>query len=426
MAPASSTMEPTEPNPQRRPLFNRPTWSKPQVTSNAADFFSRSDQTYASVIADEERRRKKRLARKATERAAPGDDRDSGVKRRRLSIESDSDNDDSQQSSDGDTKAIPDEGSSIIQVGADVRSQARSASPPKLVVSPKSLTERYENAIAAARLQSERASHSNIVDLEDDEDSDVATGQQQQTKVTATETRKPTIYDDLELSDEEFPELARQAREKARRKRLQADFPADPSPDPPVPQANSTQSIRSQSNRSPSPPINVPEKVISILITSRITNTNPLIVNRKLHQRLKDVRMAWCQRQGFTAEYTATILLVWRGRRLFDVTSCKSLGIDVDFNGNMIARGEKDILGEENHHLHMEAMTEEMFEQHKKEREASQQIVPERPDVEEAVVQIPQEPQVRIILKGKGFEDFKLIVKHVRSHRDLLAETNSC
>ena len=413
MATASSTTDSTKPAAQRRPLFNRPAWSKPQVTSNAADFFSRSDQTYRTVIADEERRRKKRLAKKTQEQAI---DEDGGGKRRRISIDSDSDHDDSRNSSDDDVNAVPDEGaSSSMQVGADVKSPPQPISSPKPAISPKALTERYESTIAAARLRSEQASHSNVIELENNEDSHRVTRQGQEiNKSTITKSQKPTVYDDFEVSDEEFPELARQAREKARRKRLQADFPSDLSPDHAVPDSNGLQSIQSQPVHTPTPPPQVSEQIVSILITSRITNTKPLIVNRKINQRLKDVRLAWCQRQGFTPETIATVLLVWRGRRLFDVTSCKSLGIGVDANGNIITKGEKDILGEENRQVHMEAMTEEMFERQKKGKEASRQIVPERPNIEDAVVQqAPQEPQVRIILKTKGFDDFKLIVKHV-------------
>ena len=417
MATTSSTTEPTKPAPRRRPLFNRPTWSKPQVSSNAADFFSRSDQTYVSVVADEERRRKKRLAKKVPELAVDSDGRDNAGKRRRISVDSyddDDNNGDSRENSDGNAGVIPDKGVSIVRVGADDTSHSRSASPPKPVVSPKSLTERYESAIAAAHLRSEQALQSNIIDLEDSQDSDAGYGQDREAEVTTIKTQKPTIYDDFEMSDEEFPELARQARAKARRKRLQADFPTDPTPDPPVPQAESMQSNQFHSVRTPTPPLEAPEPVVSILITSRIINTKPLIVNRKLHQRLKDVRKAWCQRQGFTADITPTILLVWRGRRLFDVNSCKSLGIGVDIYGNIVTKGGNDFLGEENRQVHMEAMTEEMFEQQKKGRETSQRIAREEPDVQEAVVQqMPQEPQVKIILKAKGFEDFKLIVKHV-------------
>ena len=416
MATTSSTTEPTKPAPRRRPLFNRPTWSKPQVSSNAADFFSRSDQTYVSVVADEERRRKKRLPKKVPERGVDSDGRDNAGKRRRISVDSDDDDNDSdsREDSDDNAGAMSEKGVSIVQVGAEETSHSRLASPPKPVVSPKSLTERYESAIAAACLRSEQALQSNIIDLEDSEDTDVGYGQNRGAEVATVKTQKPTVYDDFEMSDEEFPELARQAREKARRKRLQADFPTDSIPGPPVPQAKSRQSDNFLLVRTPTPPLETPEPVVSILITSRIVNTKPLIVNRKLHQRLKDVRLAWCQRQGFTADITPTILLVWRGRRLFDVNSCKSLGIGVDTYGNIVTKGGNDFLGEENRQVHIEAMTEEIFEQQKKGREISQRIAREETDVQEAVVQkTPQEPQVKIILKAKGFEDFKLIVKHV-------------
>lgn len=66
---------------------------------------------------------------------------------------------------------------------------------------------------------------------------------------------------------------------------------------------------------------------IQILITSKIEHTKPLIVQRKISQSLKDVRLAWCNHQNLSPESQSAVYLTWKGKRLFDVTTCKSLGL---------------------------------------------------------------------------------------------------
>ncbi|KAJ5948407.1 hypothetical protein N7454_001714 [Penicillium verhagenii] len=71
----------------------------------------------------------------------------------------------------------------------------------------------------------------------------------------------------------------------------------------------------------------VEDPVVQVLITSEIPNTEPLIVHRKMSQSLGEVRSEWCKRQGFTTGTQSPVYLTWKGRRLFDVTTYRSLGI---------------------------------------------------------------------------------------------------
>ncbi|KAL4737451.1 ubiquitin-2 like Rad60 SUMO-like-domain-containing protein [Aspergillus similis] len=69
------------------------------------------------------------------------------------------------------------------------------------------------------------------------------------------------------------------------------------------------------------------DTVVHILITSEIANTKPLVIQRKMSQSLKGVRLAWCARQDLPKDLQSTVFLTWKGRRLFDVTTCRSLNI---------------------------------------------------------------------------------------------------
>lgn len=102
--------------------------------------------------------------------------------------------------------------------------------------------------------------------------------------------------------------------------------------------------------------------VVQILITSKIPKTRPLIIHRKMSQSLKGVRLAWCAHQNLPQELHSSIFLAWKGRRLFDVTTCRSLNIRIH---NALT---KELLPFENCfsdaddcRIHMEAVTEQTF-----------------------------------------------------------------
>ncbi len=419
MIAGSSTDAPAKPAPLKRSLFNKPSWSKPESLGGSADLFHRANHTYVDIAAEAERKRKAKLARKERERARQDRSQEPAEKRRRVSDESEDDDD--QSSSDEDGKISGGNKGQIVQAKSTVNTTAKPVSPVKPKVSPKSLVKRYEETVAVPKSAKKEDSYPlRIIDLEDEEDEKrQQKGQdedeEEDLQVTAIRPSKPPDQGDEFASDEEeFPELARKAREKARSRRLEAEI-EHATPDPPPSVSESGYTRRSQSVQQPnSPPPS--DAIVQILITSRIANTEPLIVSRKISQRLKDVRVTWCQRQGFTLDFMNSVFLTWRGKRLFDVTTCKSLGIAVDQDGNVLTKGQRDILGEEDRQIHMEAMTEETLEEYKKEKKhAAGEDSAEDHDNDEAVAQPKQEAQVRIILKAKGIDDFKLIVKPVSS-----------
>ncbi|MCJ1397149.1 hypothetical protein MMC11_000341 [Xylographa trunciseda] len=397
----------------KRPLFNQPAWSKPRALQDSSDFFDRSSQVLAKVSNNDEQKRKKKVSRQHRERTDTGHKEEQEGKRRRLSHKED---DGGSHSSTLRMDGIIQEQQTSARTRQDSHSAKSLSSSTELPLT-NSLAQSYEETVAAAAEARKPSAPYNIIDLEGSEGSGLGEESEQDNdlKFIAVSKPKPIVYDDFPASDEEFPELARKAREKARRKRLEADSAATAAPDPPRSASHDDfPSLDIQiPQRIPTPP--PPDPVVSLLITSRIPNTNPLIVNRRLSQRLKDVRIAWCQRQQFTAEATQNVILTWRGKRLFDVSSCKSIGIGVDTHGNIVLKGEKDIFGEANRQIHLEAMTEETLEVLKKAKEhtEAEEIIEDA--IEEIEGNAPKQPnqeqQIRIILKAKELKDFKLIVK---------------
>ena len=398
---------------KKRSLFNKPSWSKPQALSTGANLFHRSNQTYVDSAAEVERERKRKLARKERERARREDSEARSGKRRRIS----SDEEDENNGSSSDEKSSQVEEHKIAPTPSkkDRISIPTPVSPQKTRDSPKTLLKRYEAAIEAKVSDIEKklkAKSSDIINLDDDENDLELQADKDDDDIAIVVPPRPCVLDDQPPSDEEFPELARQARDKARRKRLEADI-VSTTPDPSPAGSSNGQLQRSQSlHQSTSPaPVPEPDPVLQILVTSTIPNTEPLIVHRKLSQRLKEVRITWTERQQFTSDFAESVFLTWRGRRLFDVASCKSLGITVDPNGHIRTRG--DSLDDLDGKIHMEAMTAKIFEAYKKAKMHEIADGTEAPAEEPVVVEEKKEPQIRIILKARGFADVKIIVKPV-------------
>ncbi|CAF9915904.1 hypothetical protein IMSHALPRED_002737 [Imshaugia aleurites] len=389
---------------RKRSLFNKPSWSKPQALSNDTDLFHRSNQAYPNLAAEAERARKRKLARKERERVCQNAFGERAGKRRRVSEDEDDEGDDSSSDESSSHSSRKEIKSSPTQ--SKHHPLPPSTSPQKPIHSPKLLLERYEAKLAASdsgqeQAQKQKPKFSEIIDLEDEEDSSALPTQESTWKTAIVKPAAPPEVDDQPETDEEFPELARQAREKARRKRLEEDIVS----------ATANTEDGQKSFHSPIPPTSQPNPIIQILITSSIDNTIPLIVSRRLSQRLKDVRLEWAKRQNFTTNFVDTVFLTWRGKRVFDVTTCRSLGITVDAIGRISTKGSS--WEEEEGQIHMEAMTASILEAYKKAKriEATGQEDPVKKDEPLAVQD--HEPQVRIILKAKGLDDFKLQVRPV-------------
>ncbi|GAM83443.1 hypothetical protein ANO11243_014310 [Dothideomycetidae sp. 11243] len=216
-------------------------------------------------------------------------------------------------------------------------------------------------------------------------------------------------------SDEEFPELLALARERRRKRDAEAQAAKN---------APANAPLRSAAQHG-KPVVSELDPVIKVLITSPLANTNPLLVHRRLSQRLMEVRQAWCQRQSFTEEQMQSVFLTYKLRRLYDVTTCKSLGIKVNAEGNVLGDGPEDVFqiqgDERNERVHLVALTEEAFVEMKRKRAEKSSVdkgkldfdqddeTEEQPGCEKK--QSEAEPRIRVLIKSKGYKDYKLIVR---------------
>ncbi|ODH47187.1 hypothetical protein GX48_06702 [Paracoccidioides brasiliensis] len=238
--------------------------------------------------------------------------------------------------------------------------------------------------------------------------------------------------DDL-YPEEEYPELARKARERARQHATISEGNSVRNTNSALGNHRTTQSqaynnISTASiNKPPDEPSKDSGPKVKILITSNIPDTTPLIVQRRLHQDLRDVRRAWCHRQGFDVDQTATVFLTWKGRRLFDVTTCKSLGVQDEREKLPLPLRDyyDDSVDDSSIAVHMEAVTEKLFEEQKRQlkkaslRESRKSAVGEleaeddNDDNDESEVQIIKEKEKMLFLtlKSPGLEELKVKVR---------------
>lgn len=203
---------------------------------------------------------------------------------------------------------------------------------------------------------------------------------------------QPAEPEEDEDSDEEIAALQRIAREKhQRRKQLEE-----------AQKALLPSAVGSDANPGlpTTPP---PDPVISLFITSEIPNTKPLLVRRKLTQDLGEPRRAWCKKSGFTDEFSDKVFFTWCGRRMYDVTTCQRLGLEVDAAGNIVRADERDEDGAAQ--VHVIATTQELLDQEKAEqvRQAKLDSAVYEPD-EQATADEEEDTarkEVKIIVKAK-------------------------
>lgn len=249
------------------------------------------------------------------------------------------------------------------------------------------------------------------LDSDDDDDDSLYTAPPPRQPVKKSEPKQqptPTQDDESDIdSDEEFPELVRKARERAKQQELEK-------------QRRSSELQRADGS-SESPAIDEgPNPAIRILIDPRIPDTEPLIVTRKWDQRFREVRNAWCERQPFVKDFADTVIFTWRGIRIFDVASCKSLKITLNDDGEPVLAG-KDGIDEDMSQIVLVATTQAIID---KEKEVAAEEAKRKEDEANGITvgppAAPDKKKVKIILNAKDYATHKLIVQEVRLEKSFM------
>lgn len=349
-----------------RSFFKKPSWAVNSGNSedSGAEFYRRSEQTYADIVAAEREAHRKVKP--------PPDSGDTDIhshkppKRPRLSDEVRSKHADTE--ADGANQSVEDNESTKEQILSKISPEIAS-----YIEAPELLKVSSTSPLEASHVNSPRPS------LED--------GRPLEVLSQGTSFQEPEIKSSDNVQDSI----------------LCSDPPKTPLTVTP----------------SPTP---VPDPTVQILITSQIPSTKPLLVHRKMSQSLREVRVEWCKRQGFTPELQSSVYLTWKGRRLFDVTTCRSLGIRMECKFALADEDYDSDAGPRELRIHMEAVTENPILLN---RPGSP------PSVESQAPPAPLSPgqdqneSMKLILRSPGLDDFRikarpktLVSKLVSAFRD--------
>ncbi|OAL53163.1 hypothetical protein IQ07DRAFT_585105 [Pyrenochaeta sp. DS3sAY3a] len=356
---------PPVPAPKKRSLFKRAAWQD-AATDETGDMFSHANE-FQDIVAEQARRRQEEEQAAERERQRRQEARRE-KKRRKVSTEA---------------HEAPVAGLARSR-SRSVPSIARNKTPPPPphvpAHPPDSLAARYDSLARSALPDPGPVT----ITLDDDDDSDGGAHEHQ------IANRHSTYVDELE--EVEDPVLAAMEA-KARRKAQLASASAD----------------NTHLTKTP---------IIQLFISPEIPGANPLVVTVRIDSTIERPRQAWCQKQGYSVELARSIFFTWKGTRIYDSTTVKRLGIQVDKNGSISVDGDSNIYDDVNlPKIVVEAWTEELFQQRKKEDAAA---VAAKKKAAETVAALDErdptpepEPAAKrwnLFLKAKGKEEFRLSV----------------
>ena len=430
--------------PAKRSLFNRPAGRKapPQTTSTSANLFERSKQSFDAILAERQQRHLAKEARQRKQDEAARRRELDGLgprKKTRLSEDTDDEAECGDDAKNGIKRYAGTAMACVHYAHLQPSSPPNTARPCLVEPSEKTRTSPEtapkSNVSTSAKSKPPLNPSSAAINIDSGSDSEVDTA-----SAHIHDGRPDNQFQQRQDEDveplEEFPELVAAARARVRQRELEIWSQIQQSRANTVSKGADAINTR-LANSSPSI---VPDPIVKLLITSPIAGCRPLIVSRKLSQRLQEVRAAWCSKQTFPPSLdVGDVFLTWRGRRIFDVTSCKSLGIAVDAMGTVFVPGQKigltstevDGLTDEGDEegsvkVHLEAVTEEILEllkREKAERKAQNRPSPKTDfsvngnastnTAAETEQLLEKGIQIRIILRAKGMTDYKIIVKPV-------------
>jgi hypothetical protein len=340
-----------------RSFFNKPAWAKTDDEPSAPEFYRRSHQTYKDILKANKEQRREDAAKSALKPA---------VESTKVPVRSSK------------RRRISDQDDEPIEDATEENENKSNASSPPVKQSDKSISIEYD----------ESRRHSEDVNDEVALERELSAAENQRTPSPEVQVlEEPPRFQESLLRRQ--PTLSPEKDKSTLSSR--DERPANAG------KAKATHDTQEDTERKADKKAEV---VVEILVTSEIENTKPLIVRRLMSQRFRDIRLTWCARQGFDQKMTDSVYLTWNKRRLFDVTTCKSLDIsslsslstDLDFEDESY-----DVL-----RIHVEAVTDEFLKSRAEAEKLA--LAPPTPS------QIVDSESFHIVLKSPGHGDLRVKV----------------
>ena len=417
----------------KKSLFNRPAWAAKDGPGKKEPSVFGRHQVYGEVLelekkeqAKREARTKERVEKERLRQEKAGDaleNEQPQKKRRRISEEQAGEEDRSDSDSIKSSKHTPD---------------VKISEKPRVTRSTPNKDKEFGHGLDGSPSKTKAAGllkpNTTVIQL-DDEDSD---GEGSKTLSPAADiSKKPPkktktqLLDDPDSDESEDDEymrsLKRKAREKSRLQQLNpeqlrsaaAASPASDARSPSTEQVKPgpTPSSVLTSNHDIDPfeelqtaPETDPE--IGILIKSAIPNSKALIVNRRASQPLQHVRDFWCARQNFEPAFSARVFFTWRGNKLFNSSTMRTVLRQLKKERGFDPDGLED---PSQGKITLEAMTEEIYQERLRAKELQLAVEANAGNQdEEEEYHEPEPPKkdgVVIKLTCQGLEEMPLRVR---------------
>lgn len=160
------------------------------------------------------------------------------------------------------------------------------------------------------------------------------------------------------------------------------------------------------------------KETTEILISSPMPNAHPVLIKFLFNKELRLARKTWIAIQAsngnpIPADQHDDVVLTWRRRRVYNSSCLFDLGIRPLGNGRLATTSQgKEGLAKERTRVHMEAWTQEAFQQMELEQELQRKRdAGEISDLEEEPAEEAEEFKLRIILKARDLEPVKLTIR---------------
>lgn len=175
--------------------------------------------------------------------------------------------------------------------------------------------------------------------------------------------------------------------------------------------------------------------VIKIMVTSEIPGTKPLIFMRRYTHHLGAVRDGWVNHKEngsiIPDVIKSQIFLTWKGNRIYNATSCASLGVDLDEDGQLSGSRFADL--EDGLHrggLHLEAWSEDLYAEYQdhKERKRARFLqlgAEEAPAERNEGTKEKEEVLIKVTLKTRDYEPLKFKVYPHSTVKDMISTFRS-
>ncbi|KAF1845809.1 uncharacterized protein K460DRAFT_417004 [Cucurbitaria berberidis CBS 394.84] len=391
------------PAPKKRSFFKRAAWQD-AAKKEGEDMFSHANE-FKDMVAEQDRHREEVERKAESERHHKQAGQRQG-KRRKVSLESE----ESIVSGSGSGKRK--------RTGSKARSRTPHSPVPSCPLTD-SLAARYDSLLkSASSSHTQTPKESVVIDLDDEHDApynpkafndnnltlDYATWNVHRKQMPVLLSKRPPVEDDEveEILDPTLAALQAKARQRAAQ----------------TAQSTTTPTADGEPSK---------DLIAQLFIKPQIPDADPLLVKVRIDSTIDKLRQAWCERQGFSADMTKNVFFTWKDTRIYDSTTIKRLGMKVDQNGNVSVKGDPNIYDDVNlPKVFVEAWTEELFRQRKKEDAAdaaAKKKATEQPheaeEREPTPEPVPQVTKIRLFLKAKGKEDFRLSVNPNTTFADI-------